>query len=47
MSQRVIVAVRAAAFVLDLDALYSSFEAAINKNDVHQEQQRMSITYLF
>ena len=38
MSQRVIVAVRAAAFVLELDTLYGSFDAAINENDVQQEQ---------
>jgi hypothetical protein len=38
MSQPVIVAVRAAAFVLELDALCSSFDAAIDENDVQQEQ---------
>ena len=47
MSQPVIVAMRAAAFVLELEALYGSFDAAIDENDVHQEQRRKSITYLF
>ena len=38
MFQPVIVAMRAAAFVLELDALCGSFDAAINENDVQQEQ---------
>jgi hypothetical protein len=38
MSQPVTVAVRAAAFAHELDALCGSFDAAINENDVHQEQ---------
>ena len=46
MSQPVIVVVCGAAFVLELDALCGSFDAAINENDVHREQRRKSITYL-
>ena len=39
MSQPVIVAVRAAALALELDVLCVSFDAAINENDVQQEQE--------
>ena len=38
MSQPVTVAVRAAAFAHELDALCGSFDAAIDENDAHQEQ---------
>jgi hypothetical protein len=38
MSQLVIVAVRGAAFALELHALCGSFDAAINDNNVQQDQ---------